>query len=94
MKREGDIKHGTRYAYTARNCRCEMCVDADRAYKRAYYRVLFPLKQKRDPFISKLSEHVHHGTRTAYNNYACRCELCLESCREYSRMRRLRSKGI
>lgn len=32
------IRHGTIHAYTGRGCRCEECVEANRAYKRDYQR--------------------------------------------------------
>lgn len=50
-----------------RGCRCVECVTAIRAH----------WKKKRDEIREKpIPDHVH-GTVNGYNNFMCRCELCL-----------------
>ena len=64
--RQKPPQHGTRGQYVRYRCRCEACVQANRAYHQS----------RREKFYGgELPNHMH-GTTNAYVHYGCRCDEC------------------
>lgn len=59
-------KHGTVSEYNNHGCRCDLCREANKSYRRAR-RLSYKENKNRIP---------RHGTRNEYSNYGCRCEEC------------------
>lgn len=75
--------HGTYTRYKYHHCPCKRCKAAVAKYV-ADYRA----KNKKSKDLSNLT----HGLRSSYNN-GCRCDLCAEANREYSRNWKRESKA-
>lgn len=69
--------HGTKYAYKRKDCRCEVCVEAQRERWLTEYHRNKKLK-------GKPVKTLVHGTTTGYN-YGCRCVDCTEAVNAYQR---------
>jgi hypothetical protein len=66
------MRHGTRYAWFEKGCRCDECREGRLADDRARRRRRFE-RAKADPSIIK------HGTAGGYTDYGCRCDQCREA---------------
>ncbi len=67
------IPHGTNNGYENHKCRCELCKDASKAYRR---------QRRESGPVPKPT--IQHGTRSGYNSYKCRCEECKAANKEYN----------
>lgn len=74
--------HGRRSTYTYRQCRCELCSEAERAYQRERN-----ARRVRDPSRAPVWAH---GTMRGYNTYGCRESCCRAAAAAYHRARRAR----
>lgn len=70
-------EHGTYSMYAWHQCRCPLCMDAYRLYR----------KQLK---IRQLKCSFEHGTYYGYANRGCRCSLCKEAGYKYNLGYRLR----
>lgn len=69
-------KHGTRYGYDHKKCRCVECTKARQGYDAGRY-VSNP----------KIRSQWEHGTITGYTKHKCRCDACTTARREYDAAR-------
>lgn len=72
--------HGTTNGYTSKGCRCDLCLDAVRAYKKRF---------KSQPITGT---EPWHGTVTGYTSRGCRCDLCSDARR--AAKKKLKSQPI
>ena len=78
------MKHGSEYAYRRRRCRCDEC----KLYNR---RRVADARIRRHKMLTENPDLVIHGTGTAYDNWGCRCALCVAA---YTRLRYVRLSAI
>lgn len=67
------IPHGTPSAWQHHRCRCEVCAEARREYRRAEH-------QRR---VARARITAEHGTQLAYQQ-GCRCDRCTEVMRRWT----------
>lgn len=79
-------EHGTTRRYR-QGCHCQPCKTAN-AEKSAAQREVYRITAAVDPAAVP-----EHGTLTAYAQWGCRCDPCVEHSRAYDRDRRARAKA-
>lgn len=70
----GTFRHGTKYAYFSRGCRCGQCATGMREWSRKQVRRDRRKAKQNHNYVAT----AHHGTGTTYNR-GCRCRPCTEA---------------
>lgn len=74
--------HGRRSTYTYRQCRCELCSEAERVYQRE--------RNERRKLVQRAVPVWAHGSMRGYNTWRCRESCCRAAAAAYHRARRAR----
>lgn len=84
--------HGNPHTYTNHACRCEACVEAHRALIREQRRRRFELRVEVNGRLIAPVEEERHGKVSTYQNWGCRCELCVDA--NAAKRQEQRDRGI
>lgn len=90
------VEHGNYSTYTNHGCRCDLCYEVNRAYKRKRYLQTSTAERRRLRTIrckrtgGPCTHDVEHGNYSTYSNHGCRCEPCRVAWNAYLKELRVR----